>query len=515
MAAEFTFHFINSAILTVLVSLFVLWRYRVAVLTGMMRGGADALPIPAAPPRDDHRSGLPVAASLRWERRCQAAIALAYLLTTLICALPLAWTSVYLSGTSPIHTSQVLMLALVYTFACAPMIAASLSLSALRALAGLALLAILLNGLQLASFMGNRLLLGRPLGWGLLEPLTFLGLVRSQLWLIALFWLATWPRTLRGVAPITFAGLLLFGLAPFLGSRLTVALGGAQSLGLNTMFVLIALPVAWLAWLRLHRLARGYERKRFSDGQLLARTWWLMLVVNVGLQMTSTPKEPWLAIAACAVALFGFAPVNALLFSRLRRSVDRPPARTLLLLRVFGYARRTERLFDRIGARWRLLGPVVMIAAPDVAARTINPGDYLRWLTGRLDESFVASSADLAAKVDGLDTGLDPDGRYRVSALCCHDNTWQVTVVRLMRRADVVVMDVRGLTRARRGSGFELEHLAQHYPPQQLVLVSDASTEPEILEEIFGEGLARVRLVRIKRLRDIELVSKTALLAIA
>jgi hypothetical protein len=240
-----------------------------------------------------------------------------------------------------------------------------------------------------------------------------------------------------------------------------------------------------------------------------------MLVVNVGLQMTSSPTEPWLAIAACAVALFGFAPVNALLFARLRRNVDRPPPRTLLLLRVFGYARRTERLFDRVGARWRLLGPVVMIAAPDVAARTIHPGDYLRWLTGRLDESFIASSADLTAKVDGLDTGLDPDGRYRVSAFCCHDNTWQVTVVRLMRRADVVVMDVRGLTRARRGSGFELEHLAQHYPPQQLVLVSDASTEPQILEEIFGATLSRVRLLRIERSRDIESVAKTALLAIA
>jgi hypothetical protein len=410
-----------------------------------------------------------------------------------------------------------LMIALVYTLACAPMIAASLPLSPLRALVGLALLTALLDGVYLLSFMGNRLLLGRSLRWGQLEslPMTFLSLVASQLWLIALFWLASWPRKLRGVAPITFAGLLLFGLAPFLGSRLTSALGGLPFIGAKALFVLIALPVGWLAWLRLHQLARGYERKRFSDAQLLARTWWLMLVVNVGLQMTSTSKENWLAFAACAVALFGFAPVNALLFSRLHRTIDRPPARILLLLRVFGYAARTERLFDRIGTRWRLLGPVVMIAAPDVAARTINPGDYLRWLTGRLDESFVSSAADVQAKVDGLDTKPDPDGRYRVSALCCHDNTWQVTVVRLMRRADVVVMDVRGLTRARRGSEFELQHLAQHYPPQQLVLVADDSTEQEILEEVFGTALSRVRLVRLKKSRDIDSVSKSVLLAIA
>jgi hypothetical protein len=44
----------------------------------------------------------------------------------------------------------------------------------------------------------------------------------------------------------------------------------------------------------------------------------------------------------------------------------RPSRRTLLLLRVFGDTARTERVFDRIGARWRWFGPVTMIAAPDV-----------------------------------------------------------------------------------------------------------------------------------------------------
>ena len=115
------------------------------------------------------------------------------------------------------------------------------------------------------------------------------------------------------------------------------------------------------------------------------------------------------------------------------------------------------------GIDWR----VTMIAAPDVAARTIGPGDYLRWPTGRADELFVTSRADLAARLAALDMAPDPDGRYRVNAFCCRHNTWQATVVELMRRADVVLMDVRSLSRDRLGCEFELQQLAQRLPPHR------------------------------------------------
>ena len=134
---------------------------------------------------------------------------------------------------------------------------------------------------------------GKPIGLqhlGLI-PL-FLQMAAIQLWMPTLFWLLTWPSRLRGVAPITFAALLVFGLAPFAGSRLTAALAATEAgtplvlkLGVSGMFVLIALPVGWLAWKRLHRLARDYDAKRFSDAQLLARTWWVILVATVGLEI--------------------------------------------------------------------------------------------------------------------------------------------------------------------------------------------------------------------------------------
>ena len=139
----------------------------------------------------------------------------------------------------------------------------------------------------------------------------------------------------------------------------------------------------------------------------------------------------------------------------------RPPRRTLLLLRVFADVSRTERLFDRVAARWRWLGPVTMIAAPDVAARTVDPSDFLEFATGRLHARFVKSAGDLESRLSRLDGDPDPDGRYRVNELCCQADTWRAAVVGLMDRADAVLMDLRDFSKKRAGCAFELQALGQ------------------------------------------------------
>ena len=520
VGGELSYHLLNSAILTALVAMFVLWRYRVAVLQGMCRGDSVALPLPALRLRVDDRVEDAATARLAWEKRLRRRTALAYLLTTLVCGLPLAFAYMYLSGKS-ISPALVFMYALVYTFASAPMIAVSLALPPLRALGGLLLLTALLTALAVGGGLLQRALAGRPIGWqhlGLV-PL-FLQMAANQLWMPALLWLLTWPPKMRGVAPITFAGLLVFGLAPFVGTRFTASLAATEAatplvfkLGLHGMFMLIALPAGWLAWKRLHQVARDYEGKRFSDAQLLARTWWVILVATVGLEMITAGSQPWLTLATCAAVVLAFGPVNRMLLRCTRPDADRPLARTLLLLRVFGFTARTERLFDRIGARWRLFGPVTMIAAPDVAARTIDPGDYLRWLTGRVDESFVTARDDLDAKLVALDMAPDPDGRYRVNEFCCRDNTWQATVVELMQRADAVVMDLRGVTREQHGCEFELQQLAQRLPPERLVLVADAATDRALLDAPFASRQSGVRVIDVQGTRHADAVFEALLRA--
>ena len=226
------------------------------------------------------------------------------------------------------------------------------------------------------------------------------------LWLPALLGLATGARRVRGVAPITFAGLLVFGLAPLLGLRLTQWLTGTQSgaswvlsgAGLYTGFIVVALPMGLLAWWRLKALARRYEAKRFSDAQLLAGTWWLLIVASEAVERISVhpglgPLLLILAVAALSASMFP--PLLAAALRRAQQGLERPAPRTLLLLRVFGDTARTEALFDRIASRWRWFGPLTMIAAPDVVARTVDPGDFLQFASGELGASFVNTQEEL------------------------------------------------------------------------------------------------------------------------
>jgi hypothetical protein len=504
----------NSAILTVVVSLFVLWRYRVAVLKGMMRGESGELSLPNRQPRKDKPRSTSVHEMLLWEKRREREIALAYLFSTLICALPLSAAALYLAGIIPVSPTQLVTNAAVYSFACAPMIATSLALSPLRSLVALALLTTVLAVLPSVFFFVEHAVRVGKIGWPRFTPLDTLDLVKSQMWQIALLSLIAWPRRLRGVAPTTFAALLLFGLGSFISSWLNEAMHpNVYSGGFSLTFVLIMLPAAWLAWVSLSEVARRYEQKRFSDAQLLSRTWWTILVVNVGLQMSS--QGPWLAAAAGAVALITFPSVSSRLLARRQTTVGTLRGRNLLVLRVFGHTARAERLFDRIGMRWRLFGPITMIAAPDVAARIINPADYLRWLTGRLDELFVTSRTDLSAKLAALDMEPDLDGRYRVNAFCCRNNTWQATVVELMYRADAVVMDVRGITHEKHGIEFELQQLNQRLRADQLVLVTDGKTDRSVLEAAFGTQLTGVRLVEVRGSRNTDAIFAALLEAAA
>jgi hypothetical protein len=161
----------------------------------------------------------------------------------------------------------------------------------------------------------------------------------------------------------------------------------------------------------------------------------------------------------------------------------------LLLLRVFGYQARTEAFFDAVAQRWRLRGPVHLIGAADLASRTTDPGDVLAFVDGRLGEQFVVSRADIPRRLAGLDMAPDPDGRFRVNEVYCHDGVWRETLVDLLRVTDVVVMDLRQFGPDNRGCIFELEQLFARLPPERVLLICDGSTDRDLLREVVAAAL--------------------------
>ena len=172
-----------------------------------------------------------------------------------------------------------------------------------------------------------------------------------------------------------------------------------------------------------------------------------------------------------------------------RAARRRRPLR-LLLLRVFTRrdrrgrleSRRTdaERLFDLLGSRWRYVGPIAMIGAPDLASSTIDPDEFLDFLAGRLRERFIVDPAEVPARLAAIDDRCDLDARWRVTELFCGNDAWRAAVLGLMARSDLVAMDLRDFGPDNQGCIFELQALIDLVPAGRVALLVDGSTRPRV-----------------------------------
>jgi hypothetical protein len=257
------------------------------------------------------------------------------------------------------------------------------------------------------------------------------------------------PDALTTEVLIQFFGIMLVGLV----------VGGAAA----WMFV------RWIAW--------SYRSQRASDQMLAVDV--LMVVFTSWAFLVLFAQFGWSAAWVLA-SFLGYKVVFAWYLSR-RRSTLTP--RTLLLLRVFGFDRRTQRLLDGLGRRWRYIGPIRLIGGPDLADTTIEPHEFLEFLNGRLSRAFITDRNHLERRLAANPTRPDPDGLFRIDDFFCHDDTWRLTVAYLARALDAVLMDLRGFTAANQGCIFEIEHLVTTVPLHRVVLLVDSSTDIPFLEQ--------------------------------
>jgi hypothetical protein len=286
---------------------------------------------------------------------------------------------------------------------------------------------------------------------------------------------------------------------------LTLAAGGsfAWLLGLQVGRVLIGIdsPAIWLFRLGGFVLGTGlalgavrligsqYRAKAMSDQELFLDGWWAVFTVIQTALFTIRVGSAVMLTSLVAFPAYYLTKRLLLRFACAKQPADAVP---LLLLRVFGHDRRTERLLDGITRRWRCIGPIYLIAGRDVAMRNIEPQDFYMFLSGRLSRAFVRDEADLAARLDALDRDLDPDGRYRINQFFCHRNTWKSVLNGLVERSAAILMDLRGFNAARQGCRYELTRLGEHLGAKPMVLLADMSTDRNLVLRLLGQGRAAV-----------------------
>jgi hypothetical protein len=326
-----------------------------------------------------------------------------------------------------------------------------------------------------------------PVSWAELAILwgTFMGIPTLLL-------IGVGHRRLRSVGPLVLVATFLvlaganfaFSLAANLALLISTdfGLGTAFGAGIVIAVIVVAAFIA-LAWRTLLSIAARYRRKHTSDLMLTLDAWWRLFTLWECLDF-SAAQGP--ADAFVLVAFMVYKLVLALGF-RLIAPKKSPDAMRLVLLRVFGFRKRSERLLDELGHKWRYAGPVTLISAPDLATGYVEPHEFLDWLSGRLSRSFVKSEEDLEARMATLDTVPDPDGRYRVNEFFCHADTWQLTMRRLARDSDAILMDLRSFSKGNRGCTYELRVLFDSVPVERTLLMIDATTDQFCLKELLGD----------------------------
>ena len=197
-----------------------------------------------------------------------------------------------------------------------------------------------------------------------IEPKAILALIVLMVVIPAVLLLALSGRNLRAVGPFLAVPVLIAAAGLFVWPWLALPFvnAGTSAVGARLIVTAGVLMIASTGLAYLWWGARKYAHKRASDQMLLVSQWWFLVTVWGSILLLHSGFQWALAFWLAYVT---FRLVIAIGLRLRKRTLGGAPLR-LLLLRVFGAQRRSEGLLRRLGASWRHLGPVQMIAGTDL-----------------------------------------------------------------------------------------------------------------------------------------------------
>ncbi|MBK8076904.1 MAG: hypothetical protein IPK24_15350 [Kineosporiaceae bacterium] len=233
---------------------------------------------------------------------------------------------------------------------------------------------------------------------------------------------------------------------------------------------------------------RGYRRGLLSDQMVFIGVWWLLVtVVQVAVLSTVEGAAALLLASGLALGLL----VSRLLLNGTGSGQPPVPVR-LLLLRVFGHDRRSERLMDELAQRWQPIGTIDLIAGTDLAVRSVEPDEFYAFLTGRLSREFVAGDDEIPWRLAQRSERRGPDGRFRMNQFFCHQDVWQAMLGALVHTCDAVLMDLRDFDSSRQGCLYEVQRLGSFIGRKPIVLLTNDRTDLGVVEWVFAGAQAQL-----------------------
>lgn len=354
--------------------------------------------------------------------------------------------------------------------------------------------------LTLAALSAIALARSTTLSWGQMAVLWPISNLLETVLLVAFL-----NRRVRAVGPLVLTFMVVAFTGSMLAFSIVVSNEGLLAFIVNHVvdmgfsaysifFGLVVLGFAVLApagWLTLRWIRGWYERKKISDQSITLDAIWLLFGAGYSIALVFEGAA-WIFSGLLAfvvykvVAWTGF----SLLDRRARPTRKRP---MLLLLRVFSLGRRSERLFEALTKHWRHVGSIQFIAGPDLATTTVEPHEFLDFVSGKLARRFIDGPETLDLRIAEMDLEPDQDGRFRVNDFFCHDNTWKMVLSRLVSESDVLLMDLRGFSPQNAGCVFEINELINVVHLERVVFIVDDTTDEQFLRQNVQQSWNQMR----------------------
>lgn len=307
-------------------------------------------------------------------------------------------------------------------------------------------------------------------------------------------------RWVRAVAPLVLSLVTIVVTGAWFGLMMFSSPVGADvfkrlDLLLNThavwfvllIFILFVVCLGVIGWVLARWIARAYRQRRLSDRSLILDALWLVFACTFSMWLV-VGGLAWIAMVPVAFIVYKL----VLAVGARIRGHPSNASRGLTFLRVFSLRRRSEALIDAVAKYWRHVGSVQMITGPDVAGSTVQPHQFLDFLSGKISGHFVGDRASLARNLAERDFDPDPDGRFRVNSLFCHADSWQAALPQLVQEGDTVLMDLRSFSTSNAGCIHELLFLAAHVPFHRCLFVVDDTTDESFLNQTLRETSAQL-----------------------
>ena len=326
--------------------------------------------------------------------------------------------------------------------------------------------------------------------WGMIE-----------LWLVVngaptALMLLCFNRRVRAVAPLVLAlvttaisGMWFVALALFSPRGVNAVVTLAESLDVHVVWFVVAIYLLSLAgfgaigWALARWIARAYRHSHLSDQSLRLDALWLLFASTYSMWLVSGGLA-WIATVPAAFLAYKLALAAGARIPRRESS----PGVGLIFLRVFSLGRRSEALLEDVARYWRHIGGIHMITGPDVVGSTVQPHQFLDFLSAKLARHFVRDPVSLERSIAERDRTADPDGRFRINNFFCHEDSWRLLLPRLIQEGDPVLMDLRSFSAKNDGCIYELQYLFQQVPFSSFLLVVEGTIKP-FLEQKLKEIL--------------------------